>query len=137
MEAGLVFDRQGDPIHWHLPPDRTGVALPDSRALWKVLWENRHRLGGVAHTHPWAGPSAPSVIDVTTFAAIEAGLGQRLIWPIVTFTAVGYFVWFGPEEDTPPPARRLFAVDRLSYAAVAGRFRLGRESIDTLRELSR
>jgi hypothetical protein len=123
MEAGLVFDGQGAPIHWHTPPDRTGVALPDSRALWEVLWENRHRLGGVAHTHPFCGPPAPSVTDLTTFAAVEAGLGQRLLWPIVTFTAVGYYVWFGP--------------DRLDYAAAAGRFRLGRESIEKLRELSR
>jgi hypothetical protein len=124
MEAGLVFDRQGNPIHWHLPPDRSAGMLPDSRQLWEILWENRARLGGVAHTHPWDGPPGPSGTDVTTFAAIEAALGRRLIWPIVTFSAVGYFAWTGP--------------GKLDYAAATGRrFRLGHDSIEKLRELSR
>ena len=42
----------------------------------------------MAHTHPWKGSSAPSVTDTSTFRAVEAGLGKRLIWPIVTFTDV-------------------------------------------------
>lgn len=124
MEAGLVFTKWGVPIFWHVPPDRSMGALPDSRPLWDVLWENRHELGGVAHTHPWNGTPGPSSTDVTTFAAVEAGLGQRLYWPIVTFTAVGYFEWVGP--------------DRLDYGVQElRRFRLRREDIEHLRDLSR
>lgn len=124
METGLVFARWGRPIHWHVPPDRSMGALPDSRDLWKILWENRHDLGGVAHTHPWSGSAGPSQTDVTTFAAVEAGLGQRLVWPIVTFSEVGYFLWIGPE--------------RLDYGVLERRrFRLHRDDIEQLRDLSR
>jgi len=123
METGLVFDRFGAPIFWHVPPDRSCGALPDSRALWDVLWESRGFLGGVAHTHPWHCAAAPSTTDVTTFAAVEAGLGQRLVWPIVTFTEVGYFRWIGP--------------GRLDYGDLEHRrFRIHKENIKKLRELS-
>jgi hypothetical protein len=98
--------------------------LPDSHELWEILWASREELGGVAHTHPWDGPAGPSHTDVTTFAAVEAGLGKRLIWPIVTFTQVDYYEWVGP--------------DRLDYAVVGRRrFRLKKEDIEKLRELSR
>ena len=123
-EAGLVFDKWGKLIHWHLPPDRSAGALPDSRPLWEVLWDNRSILGGVAHTHPWNGSSGPSGTDVTTFAAVEKGLGQKLVWPIVTFTDVGYFEWVGPGS--------------LDYAVLElRRFRIQRSLIDELRDLSR
>ena len=92
IEVALVFDKEGKTIHWHLPPGRSGVKIPDSRDLWSVLWENRHRLGGVAHTHPWNGGAWASHEDVTTFDAVERGLGQRLLWPIATFTEVKGFV---------------------------------------------
>jgi hypothetical protein len=124
MEAGLVFDKYGALIHWHLPPDRSAGALPDSQTLWEVLWNTRQWLGGVAHTHPWSGASGPSGTDVTTFAAVEKGLGQRLVWPVVTFTEVGYFEWVGP--------------DRLDYAVLERRrFRIHRSLIEQLRDLSR
>jgi len=123
METGLVFDRFGVPIFWHVPPDRGQGSLPDSRPLWDVLWENRDSLGGVAHTHPWNCSAWPSSIDVTTFAAVEAGLGKRLVWPIVTFTEVGYCRWVGP--------------GRLDYGTVEHRrFRIHREHIERLRQLS-
>ena len=96
IETALVFDLEGKTIHWHLPAGRSAGSLPDSVSLWDVLWENRHRLGGVAHTHPWDGPSGPSHTDVTTFAAVEAALGKRLVWPIVTFTHITYVEWVGP-----------------------------------------
>lgn len=83
-EACVVLDRNGHPIHWHLPGDRTVCAIPDSRSLWDVIWENRERLGGIAHTHPGSGVPAPSHEDVTTFAAVEAALGRRLNWWIVS-----------------------------------------------------
>jgi hypothetical protein len=124
METGLVFNKWGAPIFWHLPPDRSSCALPDSRPLWDVLWDNRAVLGGVAHTHPWSGEANPSGIDVTTFAAVEAGLGERLVWPIVTFTEVRYFTWVGP--------------GRLDYGDLElRRFRLAKLDIEELRDLSR
>ncbi len=98
METGLVFTKQGGLIHWHTPPDRSGMYLPDSRGLWEILWNKRETLGGVAHTHLCHGPPTPSITDVTTFAAVEKGLAMRLIWPIVTFTTVEYFAWAGPGE---------------------------------------
>lgn len=96
METALVFDTEGKTIYWHLPLGRSGGSLPDSRDLWDVLWENRERLGGVAHTHPWYGPSGPSHTDLTTFAACEAALGKRLVWPVVTFDYEDQLVWVGP-----------------------------------------
>ena len=105
------------------------AARPDHRSdagtiLWEVLWDNREILGGVAHTHPWSGAAGPSGTDVTTFAAVEKGLGQKLVWPVVTFTEVGYFEWVGP--------------DRLDYAVLEiRRFRIQRSLIEQLRDLSR
>jgi len=58
--------------------------------------ENRENLGGIAHTHPWHGDSWPSGTDITTFAAVEAALGRRLVWPIVTLSEVKTFRWTGP-----------------------------------------
>ncbi len=92
MEVALVFDLNGNTIHWHEPPGRSGGSIPDTRSLWDILWENRERLGGVAHTHPWDGPAYPSHTDLTTFDAIERGLGKHLLWPVVTFTEVLYVV---------------------------------------------
>ena len=92
METALVFDNRGKTIYWHEPAHRTAGSLPDSQDLWEVLWEHRPRLGGVAHTHPWSGPAAPSQTDVTTFAAVELGLGRKLLWPVVTFSDVAYLV---------------------------------------------
>jgi len=88
MEVALVFDTNGNTICFHDPKGCTGGSIPDSRDLWEVIWENRERLGGVAHTHPWDGPAFPSHTDVTTFEAIERALGKSLLWPVVTFTDV-------------------------------------------------
>jgi len=91
IEVALVFDRDGKTIAFHEPHGRTCGSIPDSRSLWEILWDNRHRLGGVAHSHPWDGGAYYSHTDKTTFLAIDKALGQNLLWPIVTFTTVGYF----------------------------------------------
>jgi hypothetical protein len=91
MEVALVFNIFGEAI-WYHNPREGGTYIPDSSDLWEILWKNRVVLGGVAHTHPWDGPAHPSHTDVTTFSAIEIGLGKKLLWPIVTFTEVVYFV---------------------------------------------
>ena len=96
IETAFVFDTSGRSIYWHEPPDRSAGAIPDSRDLWDVLWDNREVLGGVAHTHPWHCEPFPSGTDLTTFAAVEAGLGKRLVWPIATLDMVGYYV-FNPD----------------------------------------
>lgn len=92
IETALVFDLEGKTICFHEPRGRTSGSIPDTRSLWDILWENRERLGGVAHTHPWDGPAHPSITDVTTFDALERGLGKHLLWPVVTFTEVACVV---------------------------------------------
>ena len=91
IEMAMVFTKEGKMIY--LQPGSSAGSVSDSRQLWDEIWENRDIVGGVAHTHPWTGMTQPSSTDVTTFAAVEAGLGKRLIWPIVTFTHVNYFGW--------------------------------------------
>lgn len=90
IEVALVFDKEGKTLHWH--GGQSAGAIHDSRDLWSVLWENRDILGGVAHTHPWNGEAWPSMTDVTTFRAVEKGLGKQLLWPVVTFSEVKGFV---------------------------------------------
>lgn len=98
IEAAVVVDSEGLPMHWHTPPGRSAVAIPDSRELWTVLWDNRQRLGGIAHTHPGAGVPVPSKEDLTTFAACEAALGRRVQWWIVTRDHARCFQWSGPDR---------------------------------------
>jgi hypothetical protein len=127
-EVAMVFDKEGRALYWL--DGSSGAAVPDSRSLWDVLWENRENLGGVAHTHPWDGPTSPSGTDLTTFAAIEAGLGKKLIWPIITMTHEHYFLtskavpasW----AQIPPP----FAPPPFDSQQWAG-------NIEKLRQLSR
>ena len=104
-ETRLVFDQQGQTILWPNDPERSKAYLPDSQSLWDFLWDNRERLGGVAHTHPWEGEVWASHTDVTTFSAIEKGLGRRLLWPIVTFTHMEVFQWVGPGDYDYAPLR--------------------------------
>ena len=95
LELALVFDKEGNTIAWHEPEGRTSCFIPDSDAHWDSLWDNRHRLGGTAHIHPWDGKAHPSFIDLTTWAAFEGGLGRRT-WVIVTYTDEVHYRWVGP-----------------------------------------
>lgn len=97
-EAGVVLDLQGQPIYWHLPPERSLAYLPDSRNLWEVLWENRKNLSGFAHSHPGGGIPGPSYEDLTTFAAVEAGLGFRLEWYIASRDHLVIGRWVGSDS---------------------------------------
>lgn len=83
-ECALVFDTDYRTLYVHLPRNRTAGFIPDSPDLWRVLWECRDVVGGVAHIHPWEGQAMPSLEDLTTFDAIQRGLGKLLKWPIVT-----------------------------------------------------
>jgi hypothetical protein len=98
MEAGVVLDRMGRPLYWHLPDGRTWASLPDCRLLWDILWRSRQHISGFAHSHPGRGEPAPSSEDVTTFAAIEAALGLRLDWWIASETHLVLARWIGPGE---------------------------------------
>jgi hypothetical protein len=89
-EAGVVLGESGEAIYWHLPDDRSGGAIPDSRPLWEVLWENRKVISGFAHSHPGSGVPLPSPMDITTFEAIEKGLGRRLKWWITSQDQLSY-----------------------------------------------
>lgn len=100
MEAGVVIDKNLSPIHWHLPPGRTGGSLPDSRNLWDVIWENRDIVQGFAHSHPGSGAPAPSGTDLSTFVAVEAALGRRLDWWI---TSSDRLLILHHTEDALPP----------------------------------
>jgi hypothetical protein len=97
LEAGVVLDLYGVPIHWHLPLDRTVGSLPDSSDLWQVFWEHRSDLSGFAHSHP-SGMAAPSHTDLTTFSGVELGLGQRLDWWIATPTHLVLCRWVGRSD---------------------------------------
>lgn len=105
IEAGVVLDKSGNPLFWHLPEGRTSGSLPDSQTLWQVLWEafKADTLLGFAHSHPGFGVPGPSYSDVTTFAAIEAALGKRLDWWITSADHVILLRWSG--------------LDKLSYRA--------------------
>lgn len=98
IEAGVVVGLDGEPLYWHLPPGRDGAALPDSRDLWEVFWEHRAVLRGFAHSHPGDGVPGPSYTDVTTFAAVEAGLGKRLEWYIISANRLVVIRWTGPDR---------------------------------------
>ena len=84
MEAGVLLGHNNSVIHWHTPNERSGGALPDSRDLWDIIWQNRAIVTGFAHTHPGSGVPGPSHTDITTFAAIEAALGKHLNWFILS-----------------------------------------------------
>ena len=96
METAVVLGRGWRPLYYHAPHGRTGGSLPDSHVLWSFLWEHRADIVGVAHSHPGGGVPSPSGTDVTTFSAIERGLGVRLVWPIATTDFVAAFAWKGP-----------------------------------------
>lgn len=98
IEAGVLLDLDCQPIFWHLPKDRTGGSLPDSRELWDQIWNNRARILGFAHTHPGSGVPGPSYEDLTTFAAIETALGKRLVWWVVSSDSFIELCWIGPDK---------------------------------------
>lgn len=83
-EACVLVDFEDRPIHWNLPDDRSSVYIPDSRTFWDVIWESRSCVKGIAHSHPGVGLPSPSSEDITTFDAIEDGLGIRLNWWITS-----------------------------------------------------
>ena len=116
IEAGVVIDKRGEPMFWHLPEGRSAGSLPDSRTLWDVIWDafNADTLLGFAHSHPGSGVPGPSYSDVTTFAAVEAALGKRLDWWITSSDHVVLIRWTGPDKIS---YRATIVTEALSWAA--------------------
>ncbi len=83
IEAAAVVWPDGT-FRLHEPEGRNSVHVPDTQSLWDLAFENRGCLEGIAHTHPGSGYPSPSGMDVTTFAAMEKGLGRRLSWWILS-----------------------------------------------------
>lgn len=98
MDAPVEIGQSSAPVfYWHSPDGRTGGSLPDSRKLWDVLWALRKaEYLGFAHSHPGSGIPGPSMTDLTTFAAIEVGLGRRLVWWITSSDRTIELRWKGP-----------------------------------------
>ena len=111
LETIVVFDLDGRAIYWHEPDDRSGGYIPDSDDLWDFLWANKDRLGGYAHTHPWNGEACPSGTDLSTFAALEKGLGKHLLWPVVTFTEMVLVVFNEVTKDFVYASPKYLTVD--------------------------
>jgi len=123
IESGVVFNKKGAPIYWHLPEGRTAGSIPDCDKLWNFLWENREIIGGVAHSHPGSGLPVPSQTDVQTFSAIERALGKKLLWPIVSKDQTRFYVAsgkgkFGYEINSNP-----FGIDASSFMPLVRRLR--------------
>lgn len=95
-ELGLLIWNDGSVWIDHEAPNRTAGSISDSADLWQSFWDNRHRVMGHAHTHPGGGVPGPSWTDITTYAAIELGLGKRLDWYVVNRDAVVVCHWKGP-----------------------------------------
>ncbi len=95
------------------PPGRSSVSIPDTRSLWDLVFDGRDRVVGIAHTHPGRGYPHPSDEDITTFRAMEKGLGRRIKWWILTSNRSVLFEWSGhgisgyelkrslPQEEEP------------------------------------
>lgn len=107
-EAGLVIGLNNEVVYEFTPPQRSSSYLPDkvakwdvsveeSPSLWHVLWRHRDSLAGFAHSHPGSGKPFPSVTDLTTFHAVERGLGRRLKWWIASSSNLVLIEW----EDDP------------------------------------
>lgn len=97
-EACVIVDTDGQPIKWHLPSGRNSVYIPDSQSIWEFIWKHRDRVGGIAHTHPGDGMPQPSTEDITTFSAMELGLGKRLTWWIASGDQLVVIRWEGPNK---------------------------------------
>lgn len=83
VEAAAVVWRDGS-VTLHEPDGRSAASIPDTRSLWDLCFGGRDRLAGIAHTHPGSGYPSPSREDLTTFAAMEKGLGRRIRWWILS-----------------------------------------------------
>ncbi|MFO0612025.1 MAG: hypothetical protein U0414_05535 [Polyangiaceae bacterium] len=79
-EVFFLIDVDG--VVLHREASDSPIAIPDARSRWEIIWENRERVGEIAHSHP-IGPLAFSREDETTFEALESALGRELVFSVV------------------------------------------------------
>lgn len=87
-ECAALIGKDDEVLLWHKPQLSTATYIPDSASLWRSIWAHRDVITGVAHTHPCADAAWPSATDLSTFDALELGLGRKLTWWIVTLAEV-------------------------------------------------
>ncbi len=80
-EVCFLIDREGA-VLWSDASD-SPAAMPDSRERWTRIWDLREQLAEIAHSHPGGGLHFSST-DEETMAAIDAGLGRRLTYSVIT-----------------------------------------------------
>ena len=61
----------------------SATRVPDSRERWDVIWQHRHEITEIAHSHPGEFLDF-SHEDLTTMEAVEAGTGKTFTWSIIT-----------------------------------------------------
>src|SRR4051812_14382059 len=61
----------------------SNARIPDSRERWEIIWGRRNNITEIAHSHPGDFLDF-SEEDLTTIEAVEAGIGRKLLWSIVT-----------------------------------------------------
>jgi len=59
------------------------TALPDAQKRWQEIWDNRHQLIEIAHSHPLGGSNF-SQEDETTMAALDLALGKSVCYSVVS-----------------------------------------------------
>jgi hypothetical protein len=61
----------------------SSASIPDSRERWGIIWGRREKITEIAHSHP-SNFLDFSDEDLTTIEAVEAGIGRKLLWSVVT-----------------------------------------------------
>jgi hypothetical protein len=61
----------------------SSASIPDSRERWQIIWDHRGEITEIAHSHPGDFLDFSNE-DLTTMQAVEAGIGHKLIWSMVT-----------------------------------------------------
>lgn len=82
--AVLVLDSGDGRFDHCIWNGNSNTGIGDHYRLWDLIWTLRYELVGIGHSHPGSGPPSPSRTDITTFRAIELGLGRTLDWWITT-----------------------------------------------------
>jgi hypothetical protein len=77
---------RGGAILWSDASDSPS-AMPDSRSRWEAIWQHRHELEEIAHSHP-NGPARFSQEDETTMSALCSALGKAPRFSVVAPTAM-------------------------------------------------
>ena len=61
----------------------SATKIPDNHERWETIWNHRHEITEIAHTHPGNFLDF-SHEDLTTMEAVEAGSGMKFSWSVIT-----------------------------------------------------